>query len=531
MYILILFSLVNCNAIEDSTFEQEENNNSLKNYADISGNWAEAEIGYMLNNGYMSGYPDGTFRPENELSRAEYATMLVNCLNPQADPSIGNITFPDIVNHWAEDNIIQAAKAGYLSGFPDGTFKPNEPITKTQIIVSVANGLDLSGGQNNSLPVYFDDNQSIADWAKQSISNAVTNKFIYNYPDIHKLEPNKNATRSEATALIYRSMNHLNLTPNIDNIYNVKFGFTINIPSLIKQGESITFSGGTAGLSKLKFTIDGYPLQTIYPQNNTWSFNYTFNSTGTNRNLKVELFENTSLVSIRNHSITIQADVPIITTKQQYDVAVNTNVYKLSGRNGFFFEAEMTIDADGAPHAYHPDNIGLDYLANAGYPGNWWGIATNSSGTPYIQSSTDPAPGYYVSTTAIEDTRYGTSNPRRYANSEELPFMVLPAYKAMGASLGDFAVIYNQRNGKYCYGIYADIGPTNHLGEASIKAAELLNINSNPKSGGQSGDIIYLVFPNTRIQSGRIPSHQSIIVEATTLFEAWGGIQQLEYFY
>jgi hypothetical protein len=518
-------------SLENTVSEKRSNYAETAYSSDVAGSWAEEEIIYMLNNGYMSGYPDGSFRPGSELTRAEFATMISNCLDPDENPGNQNVSFSDITNHWAEENILQVAHAGYLSGFPDGTFKPDQPITKTQILVSIANGLELSGGNTAALSAYFNDAGQIADWAEPAVANAVANQFIYNYPDKRTLSPNSKATRAEATTLLYRAMNYLEMVPAIDNPNQVRYAFSIHYPNPVNKGESITFSGKTADVTKIKFSIDGYSLRTIDPDSYHWEFSYTFNSSGNDRDLKVELFRDNTVIDTNHYSLTIKENVPVITNRQQYDVAVGTDVYKLSGRSGFFYEAEMTIDADGSPHAYHPDDIGLDYLANAGYPGNWWGIATDSEGNPYIQRSTDPAPGYYVSTTAMTDSRYETRDPRRYANSETLPFLVLPAYKAMGADLGDFAVLYNQRNGKYCYAIYADIGPTDHLGEASMKAAELLGINSNPKSGGQSGDIVYLVFPGSRTQAGRIPSYDTVVEETSDQFEKWGGIEQLEYFY
>ena len=80
-------------------------------------------------------------------------------------------------------------------------------------------------------------------------------------------------------------------------------------------------------------------------------------------------------------------------------------ISRLEGSATFFFKSKMAIDFDGAPTAYHPQHgKGLDHLANAGHPGNWYGVVTNNGrhdGTPIIQGPTDPAPGYYVSPTAL----------------------------------------------------------------------------------------------------------------------------------
>ncbi|MEO8354092.1 MAG: hypothetical protein ABI680_20380, partial [Chthoniobacteraceae bacterium] len=99
---------------------------------------------------------------------------------------------------------------------------------------------------------------------------------------------------------------------------------------------------------------------------------------------------------------------------------VDEPVFSFEGEDAFFFVAEMSIDADGSPHAYHKDSEkGLDHLANAGRPGNWWALATAKNGKPVVQGPNDPAPGFYVSTTALEDSARAQGDPGRYVDSDE----------------------------------------------------------------------------------------------------------------
>src|SRR5436305_15201276 len=76
--------------------------------------------------------------------------------------------------------------------------------------------------------------------------------------------------------------------------------------------------------------------------------------------------------------------------------------------SAFFYESGMMIDADGGYHAYHLDNkSGLDYLGNAGTPGNWWALLTDNgklSGNPVVHTSSDLSPGFDISTTSLEDS-------------------------------------------------------------------------------------------------------------------------------
>lgn len=161
-----------------------------------------------------------------------------------------------------------------------------------------------------------------------------------------------------------------------------------------------------------------------------------------------------------------------------------------------WFTAGMMIDCDGSPRAYGPVGTqALDYLANAGYPGNWWGVATTppqGKGTPYIQKSNDPYPGLYISTTSLQYSQYPVWDTKRYVNSETIAGYVLPpkALKEWGLKLGQKAIITNKQNGKSCEAILFDIGPTTKIGEASMKCADLLGIPSNPKTGGIETKII-----------------------------------------
>ncbi|MCU0445207.1 MAG: glycoside hydrolase family 75 protein [Microscillaceae bacterium] len=172
----------------------------------------------------------------------------------------------------------------------------------------------------------------------------------------------------------------------------------------------------------------------------------------------------------------------------------------VESKSFYFFESKMAIDADGSPRAYHPEDIGLDKLSYAGYEGNWWALATDNdepNGNPIIQGENDPYPGYYVSMTALGDRRYKNNDPRRYVNSEKIPYIVLPprVIEVTGAKLGDIAYVYNRKTKRGCFAIFADVGPGDKIGEGSIYLAGQLGIKNNPRNGGQSEGVVYMVFP------------------------------------
>jgi hypothetical protein len=196
--------------------------------------------------------------------------------------------------------------------------------------------------------------------------------------------------------------------------------------------------------------------------------------------------------------------------------------------SAFFYESGMMIDADGAYHAYHPDGkSGLDYLGNAGKPGNWWALVTDNgkpSGNPVIQTKSNPAPGFYVSTTSLEDASLNVRDPRHYVDSESINFFVLPSKLSLGSKLGDFGVVIRPEKSGYDYAVYADIGPANKIGEASIALAAALGIPSNPKNGGTAHGIAYIVFPGSK--QGWPLTQAQIDQHGSTLFAKWGGLDK-----
>lgn len=169
-------------------------------------------------------------------------------------------------------------------------------------------------------------------------------------------------------------------------------------------------------------------------------------------------------------------------------------------RGAWTFTAGMAIDCDGAPNAYAlpgSGRIGLDAISNAGYMGHWVGLACDNAGKPYIQGTSDPAPGYAVSQTALQDHSRPLSSPSRYVDADKVPYIVTPPelMGGKGVRLGDLAVALRLDRIVFC--IVADIGPHSHYGEASMAAARPLNIDDNPRSGGCSSGVTYVIFPGS----------------------------------
>ena len=104
-----------------------------RDYKDVADNlWSVTAISYMSNLKLVKGYPDGTFRPTANITRAEFAAMVVRFENIS---TAGSKTFTDLQkDHWAYEVIQKAAQAGWISGYPDGTFRPDQPISRAEVV-------------------------------------------------------------------------------------------------------------------------------------------------------------------------------------------------------------------------------------------------------------------------------------------------------------------------------------------------------------------------------------------------------------
>jgi len=208
------------------------------------------------------------------------------------------------------------------------------------------------------------------------------------------------------------------------------------------------------------------------------------------------------------------------------------SVWQIAGQTAFFYKSKMSVDADGAANAYHADDTGIDDLANAGYPGDCWGIVTDSNGNPVIQKASDPFPGYYISTTALVDGNFNERDPRRYVDATKIPYIVLPNNPLIwntGVKKGDVAVVYYEKTKQLSFAIFADVGPENGLGEGSVKLAQNLGhdpfLNGKVRKGISQG-VFCLVFPKSGNGKPRTVGEINSLTQP--LFDKWGGKQRLD---
>lgn len=166
---------------------------------DVKDHWATQEIEKLMALGYVEGYPDGKFRPDNGITRAEFIKLLTLAL--KLEQKTGKV-YADTESHWAKDYIAIANAYGIAGGYNDATFAPDEPLTREQMAVMIANALELP------LTVEepgFNDMALVSDWAKSAILAAKKNGIILGYPDM-EFKPSAGATRAEAVNIIVKAL-------------------------------------------------------------------------------------------------------------------------------------------------------------------------------------------------------------------------------------------------------------------------------------------------------------------------------------
>lgn len=174
----------------------------VPSFSDISGYWAESAIKQAVSMGIVSGYPDGTFKPKATVTRAEFAVMLMHTLKAPAEAAAG-LTFKDSarIGAWARSAVAQAVKAGYMTGYEDGTFRPNAAITRAEMAVILAKALGQSVGA--AAATGFADDQAIPAWAKGSIAFLHEQDIVQGKSN-NRFAPADPATRAEAVSVLLK---------------------------------------------------------------------------------------------------------------------------------------------------------------------------------------------------------------------------------------------------------------------------------------------------------------------------------------
>ncbi|MBV6625179.1 MAG: S-layer homology domain-containing protein [Rivularia sp. (in: Bacteria)] len=196
-------------------------------FYDVSSNyWAAPFIQELAQRGVIAGFPDGSFRPDAPVTRSQFAAMIRKAFNKRQERR--PINFVDVSsNYWAYGAIQEAYTTGFLSGYPGRVFRPTQNIPREQVLVSLSNGLDyVASGNVQSTLAYYNDSYNISNYARSPIAAATEKQLVVNYPNTKFLSPKGTATRADVAAYIYQALVSTNQASAISSPYIVAIGNT-----------------------------------------------------------------------------------------------------------------------------------------------------------------------------------------------------------------------------------------------------------------------------------------------------------------
>ena len=176
-----------------------------KAFSDVPNDfWAKKEIVALSNRGVITGFSDGTFKPNQAINRAEFAGIVQKAFDkPKTKPVM---KFTDIKDgFWATSAIDEATQTGFMSGYPGGAFKPEQDIPRLEMLSAIVTGMQIvpKGDPTQALSRYSDA-KDLPKWSVLKVSSAIESGIMI--PNSTVLEPTKIATRADAAMFIYQAL-------------------------------------------------------------------------------------------------------------------------------------------------------------------------------------------------------------------------------------------------------------------------------------------------------------------------------------
>ncbi len=167
--------------------------------------WASCDIDKLAVNDVVVGYPDGMFKPNRNISRAEFATMLVKGFNLDSCGMERENLFSDVPrSNWANAAIAKAVDEDLLKGYPNGKFKPNNHVTRAEALTSIAKGMtcDIDQCKADEILSKYSDGASVPSWARIPVAKSLENGALKDSPNPNMIMPNKDASRADVASML-----------------------------------------------------------------------------------------------------------------------------------------------------------------------------------------------------------------------------------------------------------------------------------------------------------------------------------------
>ena len=179
----------------------------LQMFPDVpNGYWASCPIDKLATNDVVVGYPDRMFKPAKSISRAEFATMLVKGFDQNMYSTAPEKLFSDVpTNHWASSAITVAVHQNLLKGYPNGTFMPNHNVTRAEALCALAKGVkcpEVDKCKAQEILSQYSDGNTVPEWAQIPIATALDKGALNDSPNPRMIAPFKDATRAEIASML-----------------------------------------------------------------------------------------------------------------------------------------------------------------------------------------------------------------------------------------------------------------------------------------------------------------------------------------
>jgi hypothetical protein len=191
-------------------------------FADVPENyWAKPYIDALTAREILNGLPEGIYDPNRPLTRAELAAQLASAfemLAIQPPKEFFDVT-PD---YWGYTAIQEAVATGFMTGYPAGDFRPNQTVTRLEVLIALATGLNLPIPPTpETVLETYQDHTTIPPWGQEKTSAVVQTSIISASPTTgYQLRPNDVATRAEVAVMIYRTLAYMGQVEPVEQLLN-----------------------------------------------------------------------------------------------------------------------------------------------------------------------------------------------------------------------------------------------------------------------------------------------------------------------
>lgn len=325
--------------------------NSFADSIDYLGHWAQKDIECLMDKNIISGYKDGSYRPNSEITRAEFVKIINNVFGFS---KVEDISFLDVKNtDWFYEDIKIAVCAGYVSGYEDNTLRPNNLITRQEAAKIISIVYDLI--ESNSA-INFKDEGQIDSWAKNYIIAVSSNGVMNGYND-NTFKPTQNITRAEMAKIICNAsgdiFNTIGVFSKVEKSNAIINKQNITIKDITIDGNLYLTEGiGDGNVTLENVTIKGRLIVTGGGKDSIHIINSNINELYVNRKKEfvrvvldnvvasnIVAFDNSIIVITKKTSVenlTINGEARLIVDK-----LANVDTVKINSKN-----VEITLDGN-----------------------------------------------------------------------------------------------------------------------------------------------------------------------------------------